>query len=313
MNIKSVELEPPRGTYNLNKEGNSTIEEELVDYLDRVDMISITNRPVFGLSAITMAKRVHKFLREYSTKQIRVSIHLTTRLPHFDLFRSVLDAHRIGLTDILPLLGDPRGPENENYFKNGLDLLGFISYLKSGDTKFLSTKYQRMKDTGKLVNSIENAKYNIGSVVDLNPTKQIKNKIIDVRKKQINLSYKKEKLGAEYLISQGIFDAKYYFEFLDQTDLKIPVIPGVIPARLRLIEQFGMPIDTLNKQRLRAAMTTMEEREVGNNIAATVYQELQEGGCKNIHIYSLGNSNNFDTITNFQTAGEYILNKERQK
>lgn len=308
-----MELEPPRGTYNLSNEGNSSIEEELVNYLDRVDMISITNRPVFGLSAITMAKRVHKFLREHNTKQIRVSIHLTTRLSHFDMFRSVLDAHRMGLTDILPLLGDPRGPNNESYFKNGLDLLGFISYLKSGETNYLSDKYQKMHDSGNLVDHIENAKYNIGSVVDLNPTKQIKNKIIDVRKKQIKLSYTKEQLGAEYLISQGIFDAKHYFDFLDETDLKIPIIPGVIPARLRLIEQFGLPIDTLNKQRLRAAMTTMEEREVGNKIAETVYQELQDGGCKNIHIYSLGNSNNFDAITNFHKSVENNLNKEKQK
>lgn len=308
-----MELEPPRGTYNLSKEGNSSIEEELVDYLNRVDMISITNRPVFGLSAITMAKRVHKFLKERNTKQIRVSIHLTTRLSHFDMFRSVLDAHRMGLTDILPLLGDPRGPKNENYFKNGLDLLGFISYLKSGEIKFLSDKYQKMHDSGNLVNHIENANYNIGSVVDLNPTKQINNKLIDVRKKQINLTYSKERLGAEYLISQGIFDAKHYFDFLDETDLKIPIIPGVIPARLRLIEQFGLPIDTLSKQRLRAAMTTLEEKEVGNKIAASVYQELLDGGCKNIHIYSLGNSNNFDVITNFQKSGEDNLNKVKQK
>ena len=97
----SVELEPPRGTYDINQERLASIENELEEYSNKVDLVSITNRPVFGLSAITMAKRVQTYLHKISNNSPSVSVHLTTRLSHFDLFRAVLDAHRMGLTDIL--------------------------------------------------------------------------------------------------------------------------------------------------------------------------------------------------------------------
>ena len=107
------------------------------------------------------------------------------------------------------------------------------------------------------MNPISNAVFSIGSVVDINPRKITKdNREISIRDKQIKFARLKEKHGAQYLISQGIFDAEYYFEFIDAAELSIPIIPGIIPARLRLINQFGLPINTLKKQRLRAALTT---------------------------------------------------------
>lgn len=299
----SVELEPPRGTYEINQERNLSIEKELDEYSNKVDLVSITNRPVFGLSAITMAKRVQNYLQKISDNSPRVSVHLTTRLSHFDLFRAVLDAHRMGLTDILPLLGDPRGPRDHNYFDNGIDIIGFISYLRWGKKNFLSNKYRLLLDKGQLVNPIPNAKFSIGSVVDVNPYKIRKdNQQFPIRDKQIKFARMKESHGVEYLISQGIYDSKYYFDFIDNSDLSIPVIPGIIPARLRLINQFGIPIDTLKKSRLRSAFTTKEEYEIGNKIGAEVYQELIEGGCKKVHIYSLGNFNNFNEISNFSSS-----------
>ncbi|MCE7736807.1 MAG: hypothetical protein GPJ54_18130 [Candidatus Heimdallarchaeota archaeon] len=305
----SVELEPPRGIYDINQERYASIEKELDEYSNKVDLVSITNRPVFGLSAITMAKRVQNYLRKISDNSPRVSVHLTTRLSHFDLFRAVLDAHRMGLTDILPLLGDPRGPRDYNYFENGIDIIGFISYLRWGKKNFLSNKYRKLLDKGQLVNPIPNAKFSIGSVVDVNPYKIRKdNSQVAIRDKQIKFARLKESNGVEYLISQGIFNSKYYFDFIDDSDLSIPIIPGIIPARLRLINQFGIPIDTLKKSRLRSAFTTKEEYEIGNKIAAEVYQELIDGGCKNVHIYSLGNFNNFSEISNYSSSNGKLKN-----
>ncbi|MHA2028384.1 MAG: methylenetetrahydrofolate reductase [Candidatus Kariarchaeaceae archaeon] len=310
----SVELEPPRGIYDVNQERLATIEKELKEYSDKVDLVSITNRPVFGLSAITMAKRVQSYLHQISNNSPRVSLHLTTRLSHFDLFRTVLDAHRMGLTDILPLLGDPRGPIDTNYFRNGIDLLGFIAYLRTGKREYLSPKYLSLLDAGHLVKPIENATFFIGSVVDVNPFKISKeNKEIPIRKSQVKLAKLKELKGAEYLISQGIHEAEYYFNFIDNSDLSIPVIPGIIPARLRLINQFGLPISSLNKSRLRAAFTTKEEFEIGNEIGSQVYKDLIDGGCKQIHIYSLGNYNNFNDIINSSSSIGKIKNVNENK
>ncbi|MFV2013874.1 MAG: methylenetetrahydrofolate reductase [Candidatus Heimdallarchaeota archaeon] len=299
----SVELEPPRGIYDVNQERLASIEGELDEYSNKVDLVSITNRPVFGLSAITMAKRVQNYLRKISDNSPRVSVHLTTRLSHFDLFRSVLDAHRMGLTDILPLLGDPRGPSDKNYFENGFDILGFISYLRWGKKQFLSNKYLALLDRGQLVRPIPDATFSIGSVVDVNPYKIRKNiSKFTIGDKQVRFARLKESNGAEYLISQGLYESKYYFDFIDNCDLSIPVIQGIIPARLRLINQFGIPIHPLKKSRLRSAFTTREEHEIGNKIAADVYQELIDGGCKQVHIYSLGNFNNFREITDFSSS-----------
>ncbi len=292
----SVELEPPAGAYTYTEEREASIEDEIAKYIGRVEMISITNRPVFGLSAITMAKRVHRLVNKH--KQTRVSLHLTTRLSHHDMFRNVLDAHRIGLTDLLPILGDPRGPKDFNYFKNGFDILGFISYLKTGRVEFLTSRFREMLKLGRLVKPIENAKFNIGSVVDLNPVKFIDDgKKVNIRDQQILYAQKKERSGAEYLISQGIFEAQDYFDFVDAANLSIPIIVGLLPARSRLIELFGLPISPLKKQTLRAQLTSRDEAIVGNQMTREVFDHLEQGGCKQVHIYSIGNPNNFLEIT----------------
>ncbi|MHA2251756.1 MAG: methylenetetrahydrofolate reductase [Candidatus Kariarchaeaceae archaeon] len=308
----SVEIEPPSGVYTSIEERDISIEEEITEYLHNVEMLSITNRPVFGLSAITMAKRVFRFANKYSDR-MRVSLHLTTRLSHHDLFRNILDAHRMGLSDLLPILGDPRGPLDANYFENGYDILGFVSYLKSGNRKYLSPKYLRLLDSGLLVKAISGAKFNIGSVVDLNPVKVINGgETIDIREQQIAIAGKKARYGAEYLISQGIFDAQHYFDFIDQSELKIPIIPGLLPARSRLIETFGIPLSPLSKQTLRAQLTTKDEISIGNQMTKQVFLDLEEGGCKWVHIYSIGNPNNFKEIIGIEdlSQSQYRLNFE---
>lgn len=302
MNL-SVEVEPPKGVFQTLDQRESKIHQEIRDYaiLDEISMISITNRPVFGLSPLTLASQIHKMATKTSKALVRVNLHLTTRLSHFDTFKYVLDAQRIGLSDILPILGDPRGPLDPNYFKNGFDLLGFVSFLKSGNTDSLSEKYRNMVERNELSGPIKDASFNIGTVVDVNKIKHMRNgKTIDIREKEIRFARRKEQLGAEYLISQAAFDAKDYFSFVDEADLNIPILAGVMPARLKLLNAFGIPISDLQKQSLRAQMTTDEEKKLGNTYATQIYRELLDGGCDDIHIYTIGNSSNFTAITGIE-------------
>jgi len=306
----SVEIEPPQGAFLKIDEKDTSIYNEVTNYADLVDMISITNRPVFGLSPLTLASQVQKLVQQITPHEVRINLHLTTRLSHFDTFKSVLDAQRIGLSDLLPILGDPRGPADPNYFSNGFDILGFVSYLKTGDKNTLTSKYREMVDQGTLIGPIRDANYNIGTVVDVNPTKIFKSrKEVDIREKQIKFAKRKEKLGAEYLISQAIFDAEYYFDFVEEADLGIPILAGVMPARLRLLNAFGLPISHLKKQKLRAQFTTSEEKIVGNKIAAEVYSDLVDKGCQDLHIYSIGQPKNFEAITGFELQNESNQNK----
>jgi len=310
----SVEIEPPQGAFLKIDEQDNPIYQEVVNYVDFVDMISITNRPVFGLSPLTLASQVQKLVNSITQRDIRVNLHLTTRLSHFDTFKTVLDAERVGLSDLLPILGDPRGPKNPSYFKNGFDILGFVSYLKTGNQATLTERYEEMVDTGALVGPIRDASFNVGTVVDVNPTKLLPNgKTIDIRDRQIRFAQKKERLGAEYLISQAIYDPDYYFDFLEQADLDIPILAGIMPARLKLIKTFGLPISDLRKQNLRAQFTTEEEKQIGNGIAAEVYQDLIERGCEYIHVYSIGNSTNFSDITGVEFDSSKIGRKKGEQ
>jgi 5,10-methylenetetrahydrofolate reductase len=293
----SVEIEPPTGVYTSIEERDSSIEDEIIEYIGHVEMLSITNRPVFGLSAVTMAKRVYRHIEKLAPKPFRVSLHLTTRLPHHDLFRNVLDAHRIGLSDLLPILGDPRGPRDPNYFENGFDILGFSAYLRTGNKELLTSKYQGMLDKGQLVEPINGAEFSIGSVININPVKITSSgKTVNIRDRQLSIARKKQKHGAEYLISQGSYQSQSYFDFVEQADLDIPVIAGLLPARTRLIDVFGLPIDPLQKQMLRAQLTSSDEISIGNKMAHDVYKELEDGGCEQAHVYSIGNANNFKEI-----------------
>ncbi len=297
-----VEIEPPKGAYTTQKEEKHSFEEEVNAYKNHVSMISITNRPVFGLSSITMAKRVQRLSMD-ANREIRINLHLTTRYSHFDIYREVLDSHRIGLTDLLPILGDPRGPKNDKtYFVDGFEILGFVNYLRNGNAEYLSDRFTEMIERGEFIEPLDDTKFRVGSVVDLNPYKEIKGKQIEIREKQIKFALRKQELGADYLISQGIFDTEHYFSFLEESGLKIPIIPGVLPARLRLINAFGIPINTLLKSRLRAQFSTEDEQREGNKISRDVFNDLKEKGCEAVHVYSLGSLKNFEEITGLKVG-----------
>ncbi len=294
----SVEIEPPNLPLQSLEQMNQKLFDDIKEYIPYVEMISITNRPVYGYSSLSTAKWLQSYLIS-NNKDTRVSLHLTTRLSHYDVYTQILDAHANKITDILPILGHPRGPKDNNYFKNGFDILGFSSYLISGKKEYLSTKYLDMLEQGKLVQPISNSDIIVGNVIDINPYKIInEGKKIDIREKQIQFARKKEKLGAKYLISQGFYNADYYFEFVDDAELSIPVIPGILPLRLRLIELFGLPIDTISKQHLRGLFTTDEEIKVGNQYTRKLVEDLDDNGCDQVHIYSISNYNNFFDILN---------------
>ncbi|MCY3410718.1 MAG: methylenetetrahydrofolate reductase [Candidatus Heimdallarchaeota archaeon] len=296
----SVEIEPPSGPYVSLHEIQDSITEEIDSYLPYVNMISITNRPVFGYSSLSTAK----WLQEHIGKvdhNVRVSLHLTTRLTHYDVYTQILDAHAHNISDILPILGNPRGPKDPNYFENGFDLLGFVSYLKTGKTNYLSSKYKTMNKSGKLVDPLINPTFMIGNVIDINPCKITRSgKQVSIRENQIAYAQKKQKLGAEYLITQGFFKADYYFDFIDQAGIEIPIYAGILPARLRLIELFGLPIDTLVKQDLRGQFTTDDEKAAGNRYCKALIEDLEDRGCGQAHIYTISNTNNFFEITGIQ-------------
>lgn len=293
----SVEIEPPNTPFQSLESIQGMVFDEIKHYIPYTWMISITNRPVFGYSSLSTATWLQNYLL-LNNRNIRVSLHLTTRLSIFDVYTQILDAHTSGVTDILPILGHPRGPMDPNYFENGFDILGFSAYLATGDIEKLTPKYRSLLHEGKLVKPIPKASFNIGSVIDINPVQITKQgRIRDIRKKQIRFAQRKEELGAKYLITQGFYNTNDYFSFIEESGISIPIIPGILPLRLRLLEIFGLPIDPLIKQNLRGQFTTEEEKIVGNKITAEIVGDLADRGCKFAHIYTMSNFRNFFEIT----------------
>ncbi len=292
----SVEIEPPKGSVSFIINRNLLIEKEIRHYANRVDCISITNRSVWGLSPVTTAKKALNLIRKFFSKPADVVLHLTTRSSIHDTYKQVLDAHFIGLSHLLPILGDPRGPQTDGFFANGLELLGFISYLSKGKIEFLSERFEKEWELGQLPEPIPNAKFVVGTVLDPNPHVFVNGVRKEIRKKQLTLTRKKLFRGAEFFISQAIFDADYYFSFLDELDQNIQLAAGVMPARLNLIKRFGLPISQKYEKLLKSQTSRESELAMGNKIAAQVYRDLRERGCQWIHVYSLGNPSNFDEI-----------------
>ncbi len=292
----SVEIEPPKGSVSFIINRDLLIEKEIRHYADRVNSISITNRTVWGLSPVTTAKKALNLIHKLFSKPADVILHLTTRSSIHDTYKQVLDAHFIGITHLLPILGDPRGPKTEGFFSNGLEILGFISYLARGNVEHLSERFQKEWENERLPEPIPHSKFVVGTVLDPNPYIVIKNKKKEIRKRQLTLTRKKVACGAEFFISQAIFNADHYFSFLDELDENIQLAAGVMPARLSLIKRFGIPIDQKYEELLRSQVSKKDEMVVGNKIAAQVHADLRERGCKWIHVYSLGNPANFDAI-----------------
>lgn len=305
----SVEIEPPAGSLSFIMDPDRFIEMELRNYVDHVDLLSITNRSVWRISSMTMAKKVQKISQKIFKKRVDTILHLTTRTSMFDTYKHVLDAHQIGIKSLLPILGDPRGPKIPGYFRDGFEILSFVAYLTQGRVEFLTSDLKKLWEKGEFPEPLPHAKFSVGSVIDPNPHKFLHDKKIEIRTRQLQSAVKKKQHGAEFFLSQAIYNPDYYFEFIDNLDIEIPIAAGILPARLRLIKLFGLPCPGEYRQRLKMQPSVKEEVMEGNRIAAEIFLDLKERGCKWIHIYTIGNSKNFKAITDINSSPKVIAPK----
>ena len=108
---------------------------------------------------------------------------------------------------------------------------------------------------------------------------------------------KKIKAGAKYFMTQAIFSADHFFNFLDELGgTTKPIGVGLIPARLGLSERIGVPIPKEYVTRLRQLHHDKKAQiKEGNLITQEVLKDLVYNGLKKanwIHIYSFGSLEN---------------------
>ena len=301
----SVELEPPE-LYHPEWPLQSLVDiflKKISELSEISDWISITNRHIYNMSSLTACNKALKVLRKGNKADVNLAMHLTTRLNVIDTYKQLLDAQEAGIKYLMPLLGDPRGPKAPGYFENSLDLLRFVSYVTTGNKDFIDQLGHRfrfhpwLKDTNSQPPRPHLTRATTEPKKDPNPIRVIQGKNIPIRKTELKVFPKKIKAGAKYFMTQAIFSADYFFDFLDELGgSSKPGGVGLIPARLGLQERIGVPIPKDYVTRLRQLHHDKKAQiKEGNLITQEVLKDLVYNGLKKadwIHIYSFGSLEN---------------------
>lgn len=115
----------------------------------------------------------------------------------------------------------------------------------------------------------------------------------------IDVLLAKQRLGADFAITQLFFDADQYLEFVQHARLAgvtIPLIPGIMPitsvARLQRMGELAgvsVPNDLMSAMREAAAISDQAEYETGLELTVDLTSKILAGGAGGLHIYTHNN------------------------
>ena len=104
----------------------------------------------------------------------------------------------------------------------------------------------------------------------------------------------KQRLGADFAITQLFFDAQDHLSFAERARLagvRIPLIPGIMPMTSvnrvrRMGELSGVepPVDVI--KRLEAARTPEEEYQIGMRLTVELARTILQAGAGGLHVYT---------------------------
>lgn len=115
---------------------------------------------------------------------------------------------------------------------------------------------------------------------------------------------KKIKNGAEYIVTQMFFDNQKYFDFVNkcrQEGITIPIIPGLKPIATKkqlnlLPHRFHVDLPETLILEIIKCKDNSEVKQVGIEWCIQQSKELQQAGIPVLHYYSMGKSDNIQTI-----------------
>jgi methionine synthase I (cobalamin-dependent)/5,10-methylenetetrahydrofolate reductase len=256
--VVSVEIEPPRG-FNLSRlfDGVRCLQAYGVDAINIPDGPRATAR----MSPMGLA-----FLLE-SRLGMETILHFCCRDRNLlGLQSDLLAAHANGLKNLLIITGDP--PKLGDYPSatavfdvDSIGLVNLVNHLNRGvDFVGNSIGYP--------------ASFHIG--VGVNPG-AINNEL------EINRYLQKVEAGAEYALTQPVFEAHLLEDFLKQTyEHKIPILVGILPLLSYKNAEFlhnevpGMRIPSKIRASLKKANSTEKAKELGIKIAQEALLETRE-------------------------------------
>nr|WP_269208608.1 methylenetetrahydrofolate reductase [Corynebacterium aquatimens] len=107
----------------------------------------------------------------------------------------------------------------------------------------------------------------------------------------------KQRLGADFAITQLFFDAEDFLRFAQETRMagvRIPIIPGIMPmTSLKRVERMGVlsgiEVPAHVRDAFEACSDAEEEYEVGMQMSTDIVQTLLDAGVGGLHIYTHNN------------------------
>lgn len=267
----SFELIPPRHSADTEKL------DELIAGLAAYhpDYVSVTSSMrsdwLEGTSAL--------IARVASTTDLRPIAHLACTAGTADeLERWIRQLIDVGVRGFLALRGDLQPGQTrlpDGYLPYATDLLNLINEVQEEEAFRLAA--------GKLALSV--ACY---------PSGHAESKNFD---HDLDVLLAKQRLGADFAITQLFFDASDYLEFVEVARLagvRIPLIPGIMPITSlkrakRMGELSGLEVPGSVEKQLASASSPEEEYELGMELSAELARTILDAGTGGLHIYTHNN------------------------
>lgn len=202
-----------------------------------------------------------------------------------EIENALMDHHYFGVNNILALRGDPPDGQPE-YFKPAPNRHSYAWQLVSQITELNRGDYISRKgfDDAAKAKKGTSTKFCIG--VAAHPEHEPFEQAIDY------LKYKVE-AGAQYAITQMIFNAEPYAKMLEGCAAKgfqIPILPGLriitqLGTAERMIKKFGVKIPQSFLDKLATAKTKEDGKKIGLEFTYKLSQKLLECGAPGIHVF----------------------------
>ncbi|MDD5616040.1 MAG: methylenetetrahydrofolate reductase [Candidatus Methanoperedens sp.] len=265
----TAEISPPKGT------DISGMMKEAGMIKDAVDAVCVTDnqRAVMRMSPIAACSAL-------SQEGFDTIMHLTCRdRNRLALQSELLGAAGLGIKNVLVMSGDyPTKGDHPGakpvYDLDSVQLLGMISRLNNG----IDLSGNRLEGkTDLFAGAVSNTELTEVALMKL--------------EKKINS-------GARFIITQAVFDAGKFSEFIDQVHdagwKKIKIIAGIIPLRSRKTADFlnsniaGVKVPD---DMIRRFASSSDPGALGIEMAADLIRELR-GICGGVHIMPIGTHEN---------------------
>lgn len=256
--VTSVEITPPRGC-----DPNRILESVKILKENNVDAVNIPDGP----RALTRMSAQHLSCLIQNQVGIETVLHYTCRDRNLlGMMSDMLGLYAVGIRNLLLITGDPPKmgdfPDATAVFD--VDAIGLTNMVNNLNHGIDLGGNSIGKPTGYLVG------------VGLNPT------ALDPEEEIRRFEWK-VKAGAEYAITQPVFDVNKLLEFLEKIKhVRIPIIAGIWPlvslrnAEFMNNEVPGVTVPTVLMDRMRTAKSKEEALNEGISIAKEMVKQIKD-------------------------------------